>query len=48
MLENRLAGPGFADKAPAHVVQQARDGLRDLQEQLKVVVAGIDALLQQD
>jgi len=37
VLSQRLASSGFRDRAPKEVVQQASDGLRDLQEQLAAV-----------
>lgn len=43
-LQTRIDSPGFADRAPPAVVQQVRDTLRDLTEQLRVLEESISAL----
>lgn len=45
-LETRLNAPGFADKAPPAVVDQARTELREQQEQLATVKKSIQDLPQ--
>ncbi len=42
--ENRLANPGFVDKAPAQVVEQARQGLAELKAQRERLAGQLAAL----
>lgn len=43
-MQTRLQSAGFVDRAPAHLVEEARNNLRDLQEQLTTVEKSLDAL----
>jgi valyl-tRNA synthetase len=43
-IDGKLANKGFVDKAPAEVVQQQRDKLAELDEQLKSVEAAMSKL----
>jgi valyl-tRNA synthetase len=43
-LESRLNSPGFTDKAPAHVVEEARSQLAEQQDRLATILASIDDL----
>ena len=45
--EKKLANENFVGRAPADVVQRERDGLAELQEQLKAVNASLSVLRQQ-
>jgi valyl-tRNA synthetase len=40
-LEGRLANPGYADKAPAHMVQQTRDQLTKAKQELAAAQAAL-------
>eukprot|EP00598_Pedospumella_elongata_P003041 CAMPEP_0184984386 /NCGR_PEP_ID=MMETSP1098-20130426/13368_1 /TAXON_ID=89044 /ORGANISM="Spumella elongata, Strain CCAP 955/1" /LENGTH=935 /DNA_ID=CAMNT_0027508357 /DNA_START=347 /DNA_END=3154 /DNA_ORIENTATION=- len=43
-MQTRLQSAGFVDRAPAHLVEEARNNLRDLQEQLATVEKSLEAL----
>jgi len=43
-MQTRLQSAGFVDRAPAHLVEEARNNLRDLQEQLAAVEKSLEAL----
>ncbi|MFI4897523.1 MAG: class I tRNA ligase family protein, partial [Phycisphaerales bacterium JB059] len=43
-LTGRLSNPGYTEKAPAHLVQQTRDELASLQEELAAVDRALDGL----
>jgi len=47
-IQGRLSAPGFVDKAPAHVVEQARTELSEQQEQLGTVRKSIAELPDDD
>ena len=41
VMQARLQSAGFVDRAPAHLVAEAKDKLRDLEEQLRAVNASL-------
>ncbi|MCC5785460.1 MAG: valine--tRNA ligase [Phycisphaerales bacterium] len=43
-LEGRLANPGYANKAPAHLVQQTRDQLDDAKAELHAAQSALERL----
>ncbi|MCC6284431.1 MAG: valine--tRNA ligase [Phycisphaerales bacterium] len=43
-LEGRLGNPGYADRAPAHLVQQSRDELSKKREELSIAEAALRKL----
>lgn len=44
VMQSRLQSSGFVDRAPAHLVAEAKDKLRDMEEQLSVVNNSLFAL----
>jgi valyl-tRNA synthetase len=45
VLSGRLASPGFVDRAPPHLVAEAKTKLAELQDQLSTVTASMEALV---
>jgi valyl-tRNA synthetase len=43
-LESRLANPGYAQRAPAHLVEQTRQQIITLQSELAAAQAALDAI----
>ncbi len=43
-MQGRLSNPGYVDKAPAHLVQQTRDELSGLQDELAAVERTLEGL----
>lgn len=44
VLQSRLNSAGFVDKAPAHLVTEAKSKMKDLQDQLKTINTSLEAL----
>src|SRR5262249_19141221 len=44
MIEKKLSGPGFADRAPPEVVQKEREKLAEVKTQLQAAIDGLKDL----